>query len=72
VLQLNEGIVYTFLLRLQQHGWIASEWGALENNRKSKFYSVTMRGLKQLAMETESWERTSGVMGRVLRIAERG
>ena len=62
---------YTSLLRLQQHGWIASEWGTLENNRKAKFCSIIMRGLKQLAMETESWEWTSGVIGRVLRIAER-
>jgi PadR family transcriptional regulator PadR len=72
VLQLNEGTVYTSLLRLQQHGWIASEWGMSENNRKAKFYSITRRGLKQLAIETENWERISGVIGRVLRIAERG
>jgi transcriptional regulator len=72
VLQLNEGTAYTFLLRLQQNGWIASEWGTSENNRKAKFYSITRRGLKQLAIETESWERISGVIGRVLRIAERG
>ena len=72
VLQLNEGTVYTSLLRLQQHSWIASEWGTSENNRKAKFYSITKRGLKQLALETENWERISGVIGRVLRIAERG
>ena len=72
VLQLNEGTVYTSLLRLQQHGWIASEWGTSENNRKAKFYSITKRGLKQLALETENWERISGVIGRELRIAERG
>jgi PadR family transcriptional regulator len=72
VLQLNEGTVYTSLLRLQQHGWIASEWGTSENNRKAKFYSITKRGLKQLALETENWERISGVIGRVLRIVERG
>jgi PadR family transcriptional regulator len=72
VLQLNEGTVYTSLLRLQQHGWIASKWGTSENNRKAKFYSITKRGLKQLALETENWERISGVIGRVLRIAERG
>jgi PadR family transcriptional regulator PadR len=72
VLQLNEGTVYTSLLRLQRHGWIASEWGTSENNRKAKFYSVTRRGLKRLAIENESWERISGVIGRVLRIAERG
>ena len=66
VLKLNEGTVYTSLLRLQQQGWIASEWGASENNRKARFYSITKRGLKQLALETENWERISGVIGRVL------
>ena len=69
VLQLNEGTVYTSLLRLQQEGWIASAWGASENNRKAKFYSITKSGLKQLAKETEDWERISGVIGRVLRLA---
>jgi len=68
VLQLNEGTVYTSLLRLQHQGWIASEWGASENNRKAKFYSITKRGLKQLALETENWERIAGVIGRVLRL----
>jgi PadR family transcriptional regulator, regulatory protein PadR len=66
VLKLNEGTVYTSLLRLQQQGWIVSEWGASENNRKARFYSITKRGLKQLAIETENWERISGVIGRVL------
>ena len=66
VLTLNEGTVYTSLLRLQQQGWIVSEWGTSENNRKAKFYSITERGLKQLAIETENWERISGVIGRVL------
>ena len=68
VLQLNEGTVYTSLLRLQQEGWIAAEWGASENNRKAKFYSITKRGLKQLARETEDWERISGVIHRLLRL----
>ena len=68
VLQLNEGTVYTSLLRLQQEGWIAAEWGASENNRKAKFYSITKNGIKQLAKETEEWERISGVIGRVLRL----
>jgi PadR family transcriptional regulator, regulatory protein PadR len=68
VLQLNEGTVYTSLLRLQQRGWIASHWGTSENNRKAKFYSITRSGLKQLARETEDWERISGVIGRVLRL----
>jgi transcriptional regulator len=66
VLQLNEGTVYTSLLRLQQQGWIATEWGASENNRKAKFYSITNRGQKQLKVETENWERISAVIGRVL------
>lgn len=66
VLTLNEGTVYTSLLRLQQHDWIVSEWGTSENNRKAKFYSITRRGLKQLAIETENWERISGVIGRIL------
>ena len=68
VLQLNEGTVYTSLLRLQQEGWITAAWGASENNRKAKFYSITKSGRKQLVRETESWERISGVIGRVLRL----
>jgi len=68
VLRLNEGTVYTSLLRLQQEGWIAAEWGASENNRKAKFYSITKRGLKQLERETEDWERISGVIDRLLRL----
>ena len=68
VLSLNEGTVYTSLLRLQQEGWIAAEWGASENNRKAKFYSITRRGLKQLAREREDWERISGVIHRLLQL----
>jgi PadR family transcriptional regulator PadR len=66
VLTLNEGTVYTSLLRLQQKNWIDSEWGVSENNRRARFYSITKRGLKQLAVETENWERISAVIGRVL------
>jgi transcriptional regulator len=72
MLQLNEGTVYTSLLRLQQQGSIASEWGVSENNRKARFYSITKRGLKQLERETENWERISGVIGRVLRLESEG
>jgi PadR family transcriptional regulator PadR len=71
VLQLNEGTVYTSLLRLQLQRCIRWAWGTSENNRKAKFYSITRRGLKQLAIETENWERISGVIGRVLKIANR-
>ena len=68
VLTLNEGTVYTSLLRLQQQGWIEAEWGTSENNRRAKFYSITRKGRRQLAVETENWERISGVIGRVLRM----
>src|SRR5215467_5399729 len=67
-LKLNEGTVYTSLLRLQQQGWISSEWGVSENNRRARFYSITKRGRKQLARETENWETISGIIGRVLRL----
>ena len=68
VLRLNEGTVYTSLLRLQQQGWIVAKWGVSENNRKARYYSITKNGLKQLAAETENWERISGVIARVLRL----
>lgn len=71
VLTLNEGTVYTSLLRLQQKSWIASEWGVSENNRRARFYSITRRGLKQLAVETENWERIAAVIGRVLALEAR-
>lgn len=68
VLRLNEGTVYTSLLRLQQQGWIAAKWGVSENNRKARFYSITKAGFRQLAIETENWERISGVIARVLKL----
>ena len=71
-LQLNEGTVYTSLLRMQQQGWIASRWGTSENNRKARFYSITRLGKKQLDLETENWERIAGVIGRVLRLERQG
>jgi len=69
LLRLNEGTVYASLLRLTQKGWIRSEWGASENKRKARFYSITAAGRRQLAREAESWERMAGVIGRVLRLA---
>ena len=68
VLKLNEGTVYTSLLRLQQQGWIAAKWGVSENNRKARFYTITKSGLKQLAIATQNWERISGVIARVLKL----
>lgn len=70
VLKLNEGTVYAALLRLSQKGWVSSEWGPSENNRKAKFYVITKSGRKQLASEAQNWERISGVVGRVLRLAD--
>ena len=72
VLHLNEGTVYTSLSRLQLRGWISSDWDTSENNRKARFYSITRRGRKQLASETENWERISSVIGRILQLAGRG
>lgn len=71
VLQLNQGTIYAALARLLQRGWISAAWGASENNRKARFYSITNAGRKQLAAETQNWERIAGVIGRVLRLAER-
>ena len=68
LLRLNEGTVYTALIRLQQKGWIESEWGTSENNRKARFYSISVSGRKQLARETESWERMADVITRMLRM----
>lgn len=67
-LQLNEGTVYTALMRLKQSGWISAEWGASDNNRRARFYSITKSGRRQLARETESWEQIAGVIGRVLQL----
>ena len=72
VLDLNEGTVYTALLRLQQQGWIKSEWGTSENNRRARFYSITNRGTKQLDREQENWERVAGVIEKVLRLERQG
>src|SRR5215204_730176 len=59
LLQLNQGTLYPALLRMEQEGWISSEWGASEKNRKAKFYSITSTGRQRLAKETEDWRRMS-------------
>jgi PadR family transcriptional regulator, regulatory protein PadR len=71
VLQLNQGTIYASLVRLLQKGWISGAWGTSENNRKARFYSITKAGRKQLSAEAENWQRVSGVIGRVLQLAER-
>ena len=65
-LALNQGTIYPALLRLEQKGWITSEWGTSENNRRARFYRVTKRGLKQLAAEAANWARTVAIVNRLL------
>ena len=67
-LRLNEGTVYQALLRLQQKGWITSDWGVSENNRRARFYSITRSGRKQLTRETESWNRVARLVGKILQL----
>lgn len=70
-LQVNQGTIYASLVRLLQKGWISAAWGASENNRRAKFYTITRIGRKQLSAEAASWEKISGVIGRVLQLGER-
>jgi PadR family transcriptional regulator PadR len=65
-LMLNYGTVYPALLKLEQEGYIASEWGASENNRKAKFYKLTRAGQAQLRREARQWERTADIIARFL------
>ena len=65
-LALNQGTIYPALLRLEQKGWIESEWGTSENNRRARFYSITRAGRKQLTAEEDSWTRTVAMMTRLL------
>lgn len=66
VLQVGQGSLYPALHRLEYRGWIKAEWGASENNRKARFYSLTPAGRKQLAAELENWERLAGAVNLVL------
>lgn len=70
-LQVNQGTIYASLVRLLQKGWISAAWGASENNRRAKFYSITKIGRKQLSAEAASWEKIVGIIGRVLQLGER-
>ena len=69
-LDLNQGTLYPALLRLEQRGWITSRWGTSDSNRKAKFYELTRAGRKQIAQESQDWERTVALMERFLRPAE--
>src|ERR1700677_467911 len=63
-LALNQGTLYPLLLRLEQEGAIASEWGPSENNRRARFYRLTREGRKQLQVETQDWQQTAAIIGR--------
>jgi transcriptional regulator len=69
-LHLNQGTLYPALVRLESKGWISSRWGASENNRRARFYSLTSAGRRALAAETAEWERTVALMTRLLRPEE--
>jgi PadR family transcriptional regulator PadR len=60
----NQGTLYPVLLKLEQEGSIASEWGASENNRKARFYKLTRAGRKQLETEARDWEQKAAIIGR--------
>ena len=66
VLALNQGTLYPALLRLEQQGWISSEWGTSDNNRRARFYALTRTGRRQLATEVERWQRISAAVNLVL------
>ena len=69
VLRVNQGSLYPALHRLEEEGWIESDWGTSENNRRAKFYRLTRSGRKRLEQETEDWERLSAAVTRVLQTA---
>ena len=66
MLAINYGTLYPMLLKLEQEGYITSEWGVSENNRKAKFYRLTRAGRRRVQRETKEWERTTAILGRFL------
>lgn len=69
-LSLNYGTLYPALLKLEQEGWITSEWGTSENNRKAKYYKLTRAGRKQLTVEEQEWNQTTAIVARFFEPAE--
>ena len=65
-LALNQGTIYPALLRLEQKGWIKSDWGTSDNNRRARFYAITAAGRRQLTKEAKLWERTVSMVNRLL------
>ena len=72
ILRIEEGSLYPALYRLEQKGLIQSEWGMTDNNRKAKFYKLTRKGRTEMDAESESWERLSRAVARVLKAIEQG
>jgi PadR family transcriptional regulator, regulatory protein PadR len=70
-LAINQGTIYLCLIRLVQKGLITSAWGISDNNRRAKFYAISRKGRRQLAAETQNWERVAGVIGRMLLLGRR-
>ena len=66
LLRLNQGSIYPALVRLEQRGWIRTEWGISETNREVKFYSLTKAGVKQLKTEIENWQKANALVARFL------
>ncbi|MEX2304191.1 MAG: PadR family transcriptional regulator [Bryobacterales bacterium] len=66
LLTLSQGSIYPALIRLEQQGWIRTEWGVSETNRKVKFYSLTRAGRKQLSVEVANWEKATALVARFL------
>ncbi len=66
LLELKYGSLYPALMKLEQNGWIESEWGTSENNRRARFYLITKQGKKQLAVEAENWEQMATFIARML------
>jgi transcriptional regulator len=66
LLRLNQGSIYPALMRLEQEGWISTQWGVSETKRKVKFYSLTEAGVRQLRIEIANWENTTALVARFL------
>jgi PadR family transcriptional regulator PadR len=70
ILQVSDGSLYPSLHKLEQEGWIAAEWKTTENNRRAKFYSLTLPGRRQLEKEADNWGRLSSAISHVLKLKE--
>jgi PadR family transcriptional regulator PadR len=70
LLSINYGTLYPALLKLEQEGYVSSEWGVSDNNRRAKYYKLTRAGRKQLARETREWEQTTAILARFFAVAK--